>query len=199
MKYLKNYHYYSNILETIQNSDKLYHGNRKGDFPPKIKRFCGAIFLTSNLNFAKDFAGLDERNQFPDGAVWEVILKPNLKLCNPMEVDTMKKMNLKDTIQKMIDDKYVDSINGSKFIEIGPGFKGYNYTTDEEFDIKDKSESVYHYLWRIKNGSWKIIETEPIIQSIKDSGFNGFYLIERGSKNIAIFDENSIQNFKQIL
>ena len=35
--------------------DKLYHGNRKGDFPPKVKRFDGCIFLTSNLEFANDF------------------------------------------------------------------------------------------------------------------------------------------------
>jgi len=180
--------------------EKLYHGNRKGDFPPKFKRFCGAIFLTSNLGFAKNFAGFGERDQFPDGGVWEVILEPNLKMCNPMEVDTMKKMNLKDIIQKMIDDKYVDPTNGSKFQEVfASGLKGFDYESDKEFDIKDKSESVYHYLWRVKNGSWRILETEPIIKSIKDLKFDGFYVVERGSKNVAIFDENSIQKFEKIL
>ena len=47
-------------------------------------------------------------------------------------------------IQKMIDDKYVDEASGTKFNEVaGSGFKGYDPDTDKEFDIKDKSESVY--------------------------------------------------------
>ena len=194
MKHLNPY----KIFESI--SENLYHGNRKGDFPPEKKRFAGAIFLTSNLDFAKDFAGFNEREEFSNGAVWEVILKPGLKLCNPMEVETMKKINLKGIIQKMIDDKYVDETNGTKFNEIsGSGFKGYNPDEDKEFDIKDKSESVYFYLWRIKNGAWRIIECNPIIEKIKNSGFDGFFVIERGSKNVAIFDEKSIKKFKKIL
>jgi hypothetical protein len=51
MKHLKPY----KLFESL--SEKLYHGNRKGDFPPEKKRFAGAIFLTSNIEFAKDFAG----------------------------------------------------------------------------------------------------------------------------------------------
>ena len=71
MKYLKKY----KLFESI--SEKLYHGNRKGDFPPNKRRFA-AIFLTGDLNFAKDFAGFNDGDDFPEGAVWEVKLKPNL-------------------------------------------------------------------------------------------------------------------------
>jgi hypothetical protein len=193
MKHLKPY----KLFESI--SEKLYHGNRKGDFPPEKKRFAGAIFLTSNLEFAKDFAGFNERDEFPNGAVWEIILKNGLNLCNPMESETMKKLNLKEVLKSMINDKYVDQTNGTKFIEVGTGFKGYDYDTDKEFDITDKSQSVSFYLWRIKNGAWRIIECVPIINKIKNSGFDGFFVIERGSKNVAIFDEKSIQKFKKIL
>ena len=49
MKHLKTYKIFESIL-----SEKLYHGNRKGDFPPQIKRFAGAIFLTTNIDFAKN-------------------------------------------------------------------------------------------------------------------------------------------------
>lgn len=189
MRYLK-------LFESF--TKKLYHGNRKGDFPPEKKRFAGSIFLTSNLEFAKDFAGYDERGTFPDGAVWEVTLKPGLKLCNPMDREVMEKLNLLDTIQKMIDEKYIDPVNGTKFNEVSSGFKGYDYVTDKEFDIKDKSESVYFYLWRIKNGAWRVIECDPIIKSIKDSGYDGFSVVERGSENVAIFDESSIERFKKI-
>jgi hypothetical protein len=189
MKYLK-------LFESF--GKKLYHGNRKGDFPPQKRRFAGSIFLTSNLEFAENFAGYDEKENFPDGAVWEVTLKPGLKLCNPMDRKVMGELKLKGTIQKMINDKYIDPVNDTKFIEVSKGFKGYDPNTDKEFDLTDKSESVYFYLWRVKNGAWRIIESEPIIKSIRDFGYDGFTVIERGSENVAIFDEKSIENFKKL-
>ena len=88
MKYLK-------LFESF--GSKLYHGNRKGDFPPQKKRFAGAIFLTSNLDFAKDFAGMNDGNEFPNGAVWEVELKEGLKLCNAKERKVMIDLDLKGT------------------------------------------------------------------------------------------------------
>lgn len=177
----------------------LYHGNRKGDFPPKRKRFAGAIFLTSNIEFAKDFAGFDERDSFPDGAVWEIKLKPGIKICDPTTTDSVNKLDLKSAIQKMIDDRYVDPVNGTQFKQVGKGFKGYDFETGKEFDIEDESQSVYFYLWRIKNGAWRIIECEPIISAIKSNGFDGFEITERGAKNVAIFDESDIENYKKIL
>ena len=194
---MKNLHTYK-LFESII-TEKLYHGNRKGDFPPKRKRFAGAIFLTSNIEFAKDFAGFDERESFPDGAVWEIKLKPGIKICDPTTTDSIKKLDLKAVIQKMIDDKYVDAVNGTKFNQVGKGFKGYDLETGKEFDIEDESQSVYFYLWRIKNGAWRIIECEPIISAIKSKGFDGFEVTERGAKNVAIFNESGIEDYKKIL
>jgi hypothetical protein len=192
MKHLKTYQLFESVT-----SEKLYHGNRKGDFPPKRKRFAGAIFLTNNLDFAENFAGFDEKETFPNGEVFEIKLKSNIKLCNPMDIETMKELDLVTVIQKMIDSNYIDETNGTKFIKIGKGFKGYNPDTDEEFDISDQEQSVYHYLWRVKNGAWRVVECEPIISQIKTKGYDGFYVIERGSKNVAIFDESSIENFNK--
>jgi hypothetical protein len=109
MNHLQSY----KLFESI--SEKIYHGNRKGDFPPKRKRFAGAIFLTGNLEFAKNFAGFDEREQFTNGAVWEVI------------------------------------------------------------------------------------ECEPIISAIKSKKYDGFEVTEKGTKNVAIFEETSIEKFEKIL
>ena len=194
---MKNLHTYK-LFESII-TEKLYHGNRKGDFPPKRKRFAGSIFLTSSIGFAKDFAGFDERESFPDGAVWEIKLKPGIKICDPTTTDSIKKLDLKAVIQKMIDDKYVDAVNGTKFNQVGKGFKGYDLETGKEFDIEDESQSVYFYLWRIKNGAWRIIECEPIISAIKSKGFDGFEVTERGAKNVAIFNERGIEDYKKIL
>ena len=194
MKYLKTYQLFESVT-----SEKLYHGNRKGDFPPEKKRFAGAIFLTNNLEFAKNFASLDEKDDFPDASVFEVKLKSNIKLCNPMDIETMKELDLVAVIQKMIDSNYTDEVNGTKFIKVSNGMKGYNPDTDQEFDITDQEQSVYHYLWRVKNGAWRVVECEPIINQIKSKGYDGFYVVERGSKNVAIFDESSIENFNKVI
>ena len=117
-----------------------------------------------------------------------------------MKSEMMKELNLKSLLQKMIDEEFEDPTNGKKFkSNRGKGFKGYDYETDKEFDLEDVSESVFNYLWLIKNGSWQIIECEPIISEIKSKKYDGFEVIEKGSKNVAIFDEKSILNFKKIL
>lgn len=200
MKYLKTYQLFENIT-----SEKLYHGNRKGDFPPEKKRFAGAIFLTSSLNFAKSFAAedQDEREEFPDGGVWEVKLKPNLKICEPSQIETMKELDLKSILQKMIDDEYVDPVNGKKFKSYIGGnikdYKGFDYDTKKEFDLEDTSQTVYNYLWQIKYGNWRIIECQPIVKAIKDRQYDGYEVTESGFKNVAIFKDSSIENFNKII
>ena len=178
--------------------DKLYHGNRKGDFPPEKKRFGGCIFLTSNIEFARDFSGADDRKEFPNGAVWKVSLKPNINLCDPMDPRIAKELNLEGIIGKMLSDGYEDATNGIKFKPVASGMRGYDYDDGKEFIIENPEDSVYHYLWRIKNGAWRIIECAPILSAIMDKGYDGFYVNERGSKNVAIFDETSISDFKKV-
>lgn len=185
MRYLKKY----KIFEAVE---KLYHGNRKGDFPPEKKRFANAIFLTTNLDFARQFRG--NTSEFPNGGIWQVELKENLNLCNPMDPKTMLRLDILSTLEKMINDKYKDPVNNIEFKPVSKGFLGYDPDKDSEFEISSQSESAYHYLWRIKHGSWRIIETAPIIESIKNK-YDGFYVFERGVKNVAIFDEKMIKSF----
>ena len=185
------------LKESVEN-EKLYHGNRKGDFPPEKTRF-GAIFLTPNVNFAKNFAGYDEREEFPNGAVFEVKLKSGLKMCDPMNEDSWKGIDIESVLNKMISEKYVDPVNGQKFLPVtGKGLKGYNPKTKEEFEIDSPEKSVYHYLWRLKNGAWRIIECKPIIDKIKSLNYDGYYVVEGSTKNVAIFDKSSIESFKKL-
>jgi len=195
---LQRYQSFVKILEN-SNGEKLYHGNRKGDFPPEKRRFAGAIFLTSNLAFARDFAGFDESDQFPDGAVFEVTLKPGLKICDLMEPKVMVELGLEDLIKHMVDQGYVDPTSGTKFNKItGKGFKGFDPATGKVFDIDEPHQSANHYLWRVKNGAWRVIECEPVVRRIREKGYDGFSVMERGSRNVAIFDEASIQSYNKI-
>ena len=192
--------YYKIVCEDIS-SERLYHGNKKGDFPPTYRRFAGAIFLTSSLDFAREFATDGEPEKFPDHGVWEVKLKPGLKIFDAQDNNAVNEIDLKSIIQKLIDEKYVDPVNGTKFFEIaGDGFIGYDYKRNVEFKITDKSQSVYFYLWRLKHGAWRIIECEPIIAAIIKSKqhYDGFEITERGTKNVAVFDVNSIQGYERI-
>ena len=191
---------YRLILEDISYT-KLYHGNTKGDFPPNQKRHASAIFLTSNLDFAEAFATDGEPERFPNHGIWEVKLKPGLKIFDAQDNKAVNEMDLKSIIQKLIDDGYVDPIIGTKFFEVSENgkFNGYDYEKNVEFKITDKSQSVYFFLWRLKYGAWRIIECEPIISAIKSKSYDGFQITERGSKNVAIFDVNSILDYKKII
>ena len=46
----------------------------------------------------------------------------------------------------------------------------------------------------IKKGKWQRIEDRTIIESIKDLGFDGFYVNKDGVKNLAVFNSNQIKS-----
>ena len=46
----------------------------------------------------------------------------------------------------------------------------------------------------IKNGIWSIIENSDVQQAIKDAGFDSFYVLEGGRKNLAVFDANQVKS-----
>jgi len=46
----------------------------------------------------------------------------------------------------------------------------------------------------IKNGIWSVIENADVQQAIKAAGFDSFYVIEGGKKNLAVFDANQVKS-----
>jgi hypothetical protein len=46
----------------------------------------------------------------------------------------------------------------------------------------------------IENGIWSVIENEDIQQAIKDAGFDSFYVLESGKKNLAVFSANQVKS-----
>ena len=46
----------------------------------------------------------------------------------------------------------------------------------------------------IKVGNWNAIESEDVQQAIKDAGFDGFYILEQGRKNLAVYDPAQIKS-----
>ena len=116
-----------------------------------------------------------------------------------MDTKYWGEIGLESILYDMIGKRYIDPVNGSKFFPLkGTGFLGYDPKTGDEFSIQNPEDSVYHYLWRVKNGAWRIIECEPIAGRIKELGYDGYYVVEASSKNVAIFSEDSVMSFKKL-
>jgi len=47
---------------------------------------------------------------------------------------------------------------------------------------------------RIKIGSWDVIESESVQAVIRKAGFDGFYVMEGGKKNLAVYTSNQIKS-----
>ena len=53
------------------------------------------------------------------------------------------------------------------------------------------NEALRGYLSR---GSWQIVEKERIQDAIKAAGFDSFYVLEAGTKNLAVYNPNQIKS-----
>lgn len=47
---------------------------------------------------------------------------------------------------------------------------------------------------QIRNGSWRIIEQPHVQRAIREAGFDGFYILEAGRKNLAVYDPNQVKS-----
>jgi hypothetical protein len=56
---------------------------------------------------------------------------------------------------------------------------------------KDIYEEEIRY---IKAGAWSMIEKPQVQAAIKAGGFDGFYVLEGGRKNLAVYDPNQIKS-----
>lgn len=103
------------------------------------------------------------------------------------------------------DPKFVDKFvtqNGGDFAD-GANVMPLFISSKNPFDYTNKKQvgklSVMAGLSssavsEIKKGKWQRIEDRTIIESIKDLGFDGFYVNEDGVKNLAVFSSNQIKS-----
>ena len=178
---------YSRYLDTIFPESKLheivYHGTASQDkieaFDFKKSNYAQAVFFTKNKAFAESFAFDDVRN----GSVQEQMLdiKNTFDFSNPEHV-----AGLREIIAELVREGYKSS-TGIRFHnnlpEITIGEKTIQNPTLEDF--------VEHYMWRLNHGSWRIIETDRIVDFISKK-YDSIQIVERGNTNIAVFSGNQI-------
>jgi hypothetical protein len=52
-------------------------------------------------------------------------------------------------------------------------------------------DAVNHYIHRLRNGAWRIIETPAIVKFLSKK-YDSIKIVERGRENIAVFNQDQI-------
>lgn len=171
-------------LKLFENFNKVYyHGSAKkfDTFDKGISNYSGTIYFTESKPFAMQFAsdrGTDKTYLY----TVELYNKKPFDPFNKLERDKLIPV-LKDLIEK----RYEDKQTGAKF------YSKYIVLNGESIQDPDTDQSVQYLLWRIENGSWRIIESQPVIDSIRSMGYDSIITIEKGQENVAVFDPSLIK------
>jgi hypothetical protein len=195
----------------------MYHGTARDitEFQPKQ---ANAIFVTDRPRFAEGFADMsmdyivrEKFNELPDKDKDEVI-KSALRLARQNGVITpadakfayqtamtggsLNRYGIDPQIKKFME-PYLDTGEN-----IMPVFvRAENPFDFERQDHLDKIDPIFRKnengsLPRnaIENGLWSTIEKEGVQKAIREAGFDGFYVLEGGLKNLAVYDPNQIKS-----
>ena len=195
----------------------MYHGTARDitEFQPKQ---ANAIFVTDRPRFAEGFADMsmdyivrEKFNELPDKDKDKVI-KSALRLARQnglitpadakfayqtaMTGGNLNRYGIDPQIKKFME-PYLDTGEN-----IMPVFvRAENPFDFERQDHLDKIDPIFRKnengsLPRnaIENGLWSTIEKEGVQKAIREAGFDGFYVLEGGLKNLAVYDPNQIKS-----
>ncbi len=175
------------LFEEVNLPDIVYHGSGKDfdKFDDKMSNFRGLIYFTLDKNFAKEFA---KGRKTGKSIIYHC--KLHVKKDKVFDYANTESLNeLKPIIKELIKDKYKDPITNASFI-----IPNWKLSFDgKEIENPTIDDAVDWYLWRIKNGSWRILEGEKILNFIKEKEYEALLTVEGGTKNIAVFNPEKIQ------
>lgn len=176
------------LVEMITPSDIVYHGSGQDfdTFDTNKSNFRGTIYFTTDKNFAIEFTK-DREGGKP------IIYHCKLNIKKPFDPEKQENLDLlRPIIAELIQSKYKDPITYATFL-----IPNSIYVDGNEIQNPSLEQTIDWYLWRIKHGSWRILEGEKILNTIKENGFDALITKERGAKNIAVFDPKKIQIVKK--
>jgi hypothetical protein len=177
------------LFEEVNLPDIVYHGSGKDfdKFDKSTSNFRGTIYFTSDKNFAKEFA--EER-----GTGTSIVYHCKLSVENVFDYANTESLNeLKPVIKELIENKYKDPITGISF-----RIPSFTLIFDKKkIENPTIDDAVDWYLWRIQNGSWRILEGEKILNFIQKKGYDALLSVERGAQNIAVFNPEKIEILKK--
>jgi hypothetical protein len=198
---------------TIVNEDGspkiMYHGTARdiSEFRPKQ---ANAIFLTDSPSFAEDFTGMSE-NYMAD-EFFKGLGEPEKSVYRKRAEKLAKRngTNYADELLEIIKEQlpsranimplYVRAENTFDFQndEDVQGVIDYieQYKTPEElYEAFNRDIDVLDDLRiEIESGKWMTIENPVVQEAIKFNRHDGFYVVEGGRKNLAVYDPNQIKS-----
>lgn len=184
----------NSVVRNPDGSPKLmYHGTARdiSEFRPKQ---AGAIFVTDDPRFAESFSGLSEDYMIREAlgnlpaaerealfAKADAIAKRDGTYA-PDEVNNLARELLPSTAN--IIPVYVSAQNP------------FDYQNPEHVEKLAKQNNGLSDFVRdeISRGSWETIEDKNIQKSIRAAGFDGFYVMEGGRKNLAVYDSSQLKS-----
>lgn len=178
---------YSAYLNTIfpdsKVKDIVYHGTASKEkietFDFNRSNYGNAVFFTKDKKFAETYAFDEVR----DGLVQAQILD----IKNPFDYNDIEKIEeLRPIIKELISLSH-KSPTGANFMINTQGMQvGENFIENPTLE-----DAVNHYIHRLRNGAWRIIETPAIVKFLSEK-YDSIKIVEHGRENIAVFSQDQI-------
>ena len=167
----------------------MYHGTARDITTFKAKQ-AGAIFLTDDPDFAETFTEMSE-----DYMVREVLNnipeeEHNRLTKKAQKISREKGTSYSDELSALVKDSLPTKANIMPVYVSAQNVFDY----DNPAHIKALNLNAPSFERRIANGSWDLIETKLVQDAIKKAGFDGFYVMEGGTKNLAVYTSNQIKS-----
>lgn len=178
--------YINNIFPETTKKNIFWHGTAQdvitNGFDVNKSNTIPAVFFTTNKVFADSFGEKRdlEQNSGYTGATYGAVLniQKNFDYAKDSE-------NLKPILKNLIQQKYVNK-------EIGVNFSPVSIFLDNQNIDNPSNEQILDWLlWRIQNGSWRILEIPEIGNYLKEN-YDSFNIKESGADTFAVFEKNQI-------
>jgi hypothetical protein len=181
----------SEIVNRDGTPKQMYHATARDITIFKPKQ-ADAIFLTDSPDFSQTFAETSE-----DYMVAEA--KANMP---DTELESLREQAEK--ISKKEGTSYADVLyelirdtlpSGQNIMPVYVSAKNvFDFENPAHLYMFEEAGISAHDIERIKIGSWHTIEQKYVQDVIKKAGFDGFYVLEGGKKNLGVYTSNQIKS-----
>ena len=211
----------SKIVDAKGEPKVMYHGTARDITTFKPKQ-AGAIFLTDDPDFANVFSkdSLAWMSAHPDQFLTQKqIDEGKARAIAAIRKDYGTRPEGKTMIDSIKAGNYDDATaEGQEYLRkaykemmpsgpnIVPAYvraeKPFDYANPEHMKVIEDYEkanrytdrSISNYVNDVARGNWEAIENRKIQKAIKQAGFDGFYVLEGGRKNLAVYDPAQIKS-----
>lgn len=160
----------SKVVDEDGNPKVMYHGTRQEIFEPRTRGNRNAFFVSPDANFANKYA-VNDLDWFPE--------KPFRTIEEGAQVYPVY-ISAKNPF---------DYENPKHLLKIIPQFRKV-LKEEENYNRSQIEELVNEF----RDGSWKAIEWANDYDLFKKNGFDAFYTLEQGRKNLGVFEPTQIKS-----